>query len=124
MPTWVAVKPAPSGIDRTSQVRMSLPRPSSDFSNTRMPFSTGTPGPPDCATCRTCARVGPVNVTAVGERRVIDSGSTFEEQIGYARAVVVGDRVFVSGTTGFDYETMTIPEGVVGQAEQALLNVA
>jgi enamine deaminase RidA (YjgF/YER057c/UK114 family) len=60
----------------------------------------------------------------VRERRVIGSGSTFEEQIGYARAVVVGDRVFVSGTTGFDYSTMTIAQGVVAQAEQALLNIA
>ncbi len=59
----------------------------------------------------------------MSERRTIVSGSTFEEQIGYARAVVVGDRVFVSGTTGFDYGTMTIPEGVVAQAEQALYNI-
>jgi enamine deaminase RidA (YjgF/YER057c/UK114 family) len=60
----------------------------------------------------------------VGERRVIGSGSPFEEQIGYARAVVVGDRVFVSGTTGFDYSTMNISQGVVAQAEQVLLNIA
>jgi enamine deaminase RidA (YjgF/YER057c/UK114 family) len=60
----------------------------------------------------------------VGQRRIISSGSTFEEQIGYARAVVVGDRVFVSGTTGFDYATMTIEDDVVAQAEQAVLNVA
>jgi len=59
----------------------------------------------------------------VAERRIISSGSTFEEQIGYARAVVVGDRVFVSGTTGFDYATMTIPSGVVAQAEQAVRNL-
>ncbi len=58
------------------------------------------------------------------ERRVILSGSTFEEEIGYARAVVVGERVYVSGTTGFDYATMTIPEGVVEQAEQCLRNIA
>ncbi|TDB94933.1 RidA family protein [Actinomadura sp. 7K534] len=57
------------------------------------------------------------------ERRVILSGSTFEEQIGYARAVVDGDRVYVSGTTGFDYATMTISEDVVEQAEQCLRNV-
>ncbi len=54
------------------------------------------------------------------ERRTILTGSTFEEQIGYARAVVDGDWVHVSGTTGFDYATMTIPEGVVAQAEQCL----
>ena len=59
----------------------------------------------------------------VAERRAILSGSTFEEQIGYARAVVDGDRVHVSGTTGFDYATMTIPDGVVEQAEQCLRNI-
>jgi enamine deaminase RidA (YjgF/YER057c/UK114 family) len=57
------------------------------------------------------------------ERRVILSGSTFEEQIGYARAVVDGDRVHVSGTTGFDYVTMTIADDVVAQAEQCLRNI-
>jgi enamine deaminase RidA (YjgF/YER057c/UK114 family) len=60
----------------------------------------------------------------VTERRAILSGSTFEEEIGYARAVVDGDRVHVSGTTGFDYATMTISGDVVEQAEQALRNVA
>lgn len=56
-------------------------------------------------------------------RRVISSGSSFEEQIGYARAVVEGDRVYVSGTTGFDYATMTISDDVVEQAEQCLRNI-
>ncbi|GGP50322.1 hypothetical protein GCM10010185_23160 [Saccharothrix coeruleofusca] len=51
------------------------------------------------------------------------SGSTFEEQIGYARAVVDDDWVHVSGTTGFDYSTMTIADGVVAQAEQCLANI-
>jgi enamine deaminase RidA (YjgF/YER057c/UK114 family) len=46
-------------------------------------------------------------------RRLISSGSTFEEQIGYSRAVVDGDWVFVSGTTGYDYSTMTISPDVV-----------
>jgi enamine deaminase RidA (YjgF/YER057c/UK114 family) len=59
----------------------------------------------------------------MGDRRAILSGSTFEEQIGYARAVVDGDWVFVSGTTGFDYATMTISEDVVEQAEQCLANI-
>jgi enamine deaminase RidA (YjgF/YER057c/UK114 family) len=59
----------------------------------------------------------------VGQRRVISSGSRFEEQIGYARAVVVGDRVFVSGTTGYDYTTMRIEDDLVVQAEQAVRNV-
>lgn len=56
-------------------------------------------------------------------RRLISSGSTFEADIGYSRAVVDGEWVFVSGTTGFDYSTMTIPEGVVAQAEQCLKNI-
>jgi enamine deaminase RidA (YjgF/YER057c/UK114 family) len=57
------------------------------------------------------------------ERRAILSGSTFEEQIGYARAVVDGDWVHVSGTTGFDYTTMTISDNVLEQAEQCLRNI-
>jgi enamine deaminase RidA (YjgF/YER057c/UK114 family) len=57
-------------------------------------------------------------------RRLISSGSTFEAQIGYSRAVVDGDWVFVSGTTGFDYATMTIAEGIVAQTEQCLKNIA
>jgi enamine deaminase RidA (YjgF/YER057c/UK114 family) len=56
-------------------------------------------------------------------RRLISSGSTFESQIGYSRAVVTGKWVFVSGTTGFDYETMTLPEGIVAQTEQTLENI-
>lgn len=56
-------------------------------------------------------------------RRVILSGSTFEENIGYARAVVSGGHVYVSGTTGFDYSTMTISDDVVEQAEQCLRNI-
>lgn len=56
-------------------------------------------------------------------RRLISSGSTFEAEIGYSRAVVDGDWVFVSGTTGFDYSTMTIAEGVAEQTEQCLRNI-
>lgn len=56
-------------------------------------------------------------------RKLISSGSTFEEQIGYSRAVVDGDWIFVSGTTGFDYSTMTIAEDIVAQAEQCLANI-
>ncbi|GAA4572420.1 hypothetical protein GCM10023193_63720 [Planotetraspora kaengkrachanensis] len=51
------------------------------------------------------------------------SGSTFEEEIGYARAVVDGEWVHVSGTTGFDYATMTISADVVEQVAQSLRNV-
>ena len=56
-------------------------------------------------------------------RRLISSGSTFEEQIGYSRAVVDGEWVFVSGTTGFDYKSMTISNDVTDQAEQCLRNI-
>ena len=57
------------------------------------------------------------------ERRLISSGSTFEQEIGYSRAVVAGDWVFVSGTTGFNYDTMTIEDDVVAQAEQTIRNI-
>jgi enamine deaminase RidA (YjgF/YER057c/UK114 family) len=56
-------------------------------------------------------------------RRRIASGSTFERDIGYSRAVLDGDWVFVSGTTGFDYATMTLPDGAAEQAEQCLRNI-
>jgi enamine deaminase RidA (YjgF/YER057c/UK114 family) len=56
-------------------------------------------------------------------RRLISSGSSFEAQIGYSRAVVAGDWVFVSGTTGFDYATMTISDRLVDQVEQCLKNI-
>jgi len=56
-------------------------------------------------------------------KRLISSGSTFEEQIGYSRAVVVGDWVFVSGTTGYDYQTMSISDDLLEQAEQCLKNI-
>jgi enamine deaminase RidA (YjgF/YER057c/UK114 family) len=56
-------------------------------------------------------------------RRLISSGSSFEQQIGYSRAVVQGDWVFVSGTTGYDYSTMTIEPHVEAQAAQALRNI-
>ena len=57
-------------------------------------------------------------------RRLISSGSSFEEAVGYSRAVVDGGFVFVAGTTGFDYATMTIADDVVAQADQALRNIA
>lgn len=56
-------------------------------------------------------------------RRLISSGSTFESEIAYSRAVVDGEWVFVSGTTGFDYTTMTIAEGLPEQTEQCLRNI-
>jgi enamine deaminase RidA (YjgF/YER057c/UK114 family) len=57
-------------------------------------------------------------------RRLISSGSRFEAEIGYSRAVVDGDWIFVAGTTGFDYATMTISDDVVAQCEQALKTIA
>ena len=57
------------------------------------------------------------------KRQLISSGSTFEREIGYSRAVVQGDWVFVSGTTGFDYTTMSIAESIVEQTEQCLKNI-
>jgi len=58
------------------------------------------------------------------QRQHISSGSTFEAEIGYSRAVVADPWVFVSGTTGFDYSAMTIADGVVEQAEQCMKNIA
>lgn len=57
------------------------------------------------------------------KRERISSGSTFETQIGYSRAIVDERWVFVSGTTGFDYNTMTISENVIEQTEQCLKNI-
>lgn len=56
-------------------------------------------------------------------RRLISSGSPFERDIGYSRAVVDGEWVFVSGTTGFEYGAMTISPDVREQAEQAMRNI-
>lgn len=55
---------------------------------------------------------------------LISSGSTFEAEIGYSRAVAQGDWVFVSGTTGFDYSSMTISEDLQEQTEQCLKNIS
>jgi len=57
------------------------------------------------------------------KRQLISSGSTFEAEIGYSRAVVQGDWIFVSGTTGFDYATMTISDELENQTEQCLKNI-
>ncbi|MEA3175232.1 MAG: hypothetical protein QOF42_2643 [Gammaproteobacteria bacterium] len=56
-------------------------------------------------------------------RRLISSGSKFEHEMGYSRAVVDGDWVFVAGTTGFDYESMSISEDIVQQTEQCFKNI-
>lgn len=57
-------------------------------------------------------------------RRLITSGSSFEAAIGYSRAVVQDGWVFVSGTTGYDYATMTLPPAVEDQCRNALATVA
>jgi enamine deaminase RidA (YjgF/YER057c/UK114 family) len=57
------------------------------------------------------------------DRKLISSGSTFEEHMAYSRAVVAGDWVFVSGTTGFDYATMSISDDLVQQTTQCLKNI-
>jgi enamine deaminase RidA (YjgF/YER057c/UK114 family) len=57
-------------------------------------------------------------------RRLISSGSPFEKSVGYSRAVVEGDWIFVAGTTGFDYEFMSIPEDLAEQVHQAFRNIA
>jgi len=56
-------------------------------------------------------------------RTLISSGSRFEQEIGYSRAVVDGPWIFVSGTTGFDYATMTISDDVAAQCRQTLDNI-
>ncbi|MGB7300514.1 MAG: RidA family protein [Burkholderiaceae bacterium] len=56
-------------------------------------------------------------------RKLISGGSAFEARIGYSRAVVDGDYVFVSGTTGYNYETMSISSDVTAQAEQCFQNI-
>jgi enamine deaminase RidA (YjgF/YER057c/UK114 family) len=56
-------------------------------------------------------------------RRLISSGSSFEAEAGYSRAVVDGEWVFVAGTTGFDYGRMTIAEDPAEQARQAFRNI-
>lgn len=56
-------------------------------------------------------------------RQRISSGSTFEEKIAYSRAIVHGDWVFVAGTTGFDYSSMTIADDIYTQTDQCLKNI-
>lgn len=56
-------------------------------------------------------------------RKLISSDSAFESKIGYSRAVVEGDFVFVSGTTGYNYQNMSTSQSVVEQAEQCFINI-
>ncbi|PTQ69698.1 RidA family protein [Celeribacter persicus] len=57
-------------------------------------------------------------------RKLISSGSDFEKVMGYSRAVVQGDWCFVSGTTGYDYATMTMPESIADQARNAFKTIS
>jgi enamine deaminase RidA (YjgF/YER057c/UK114 family) len=57
------------------------------------------------------------------QRKLISSGSSFESQMGYSRAIVAGNWVFVSGTTGFDYAAMTISDSLLEQTEQCFQNI-
>ena len=57
------------------------------------------------------------------KKRLINSGSTFETKIGYSRAVIQGNWVFVSGTTRYNYRNMTISDDIVEQTEQCMLNI-
>ena len=57
------------------------------------------------------------------KRKLISSGSSFEEKIGYSRAVVAGNMIFVSGTTGYDYKTMEISNDITVQTEQCIKNI-
>jgi enamine deaminase RidA (YjgF/YER057c/UK114 family) len=56
-------------------------------------------------------------------RQLISTGSPFEKTAGYSRAVVDGDWCFVSGTTGYDYATMTMPESVIDQTRNAMSTI-
>ena len=56
--------------------------------------------------------------------KLISSGSSFERDMAYSRAVVDGDMIYVSGTTGFDYDTMTISSDVAVQADQCFRHIA
>jgi enamine deaminase RidA (YjgF/YER057c/UK114 family) len=56
-------------------------------------------------------------------KKLISTGSTFEKEVAYSRAVIKDNWVFVSGTTGFDYDTMTISDSIVEQTDQCLKNI-
>jgi enamine deaminase RidA (YjgF/YER057c/UK114 family) len=56
-------------------------------------------------------------------RTLISTGSPFERQAGYSRAVAQGDWCFVSGTTGYDYATMSMPESVEAQARNIFATI-
>ncbi|KAK5660515.1 hypothetical protein OQA88_13064 [Cercophora sp. LCS_1] len=59
----------------------------------------------------------------MASKTFISSGSPFEAQIGYSRAVISGDMIFVSGCTGYDYKTSTLPSTITAQTTQCTLNI-
>jgi len=59
----------------------------------------------------------------MSSRKLISSGSAFEEKAAYSRALVDGEWIFVSGTTGFDYSNMSISDDIVEQTEQCFKNI-
>jgi Putative translation initiation inhibitor, yjgF family len=71
------------------------------------------------------ARIEPIaSALSMTEKRLISSNSPFERDYGYSRAVVEGNWVFVSGTTGYDYSAMVIPDDITDQAEQCWATIA
>ncbi len=62
-------------------------------------------------------------MSEASKRRKISQGSSFEKEIGYSRAIVDGNWIFVAGTTGFDYSAMTISSDVVEQTRQTIANI-
>ena len=62
-------------------------------------------------------------MSSADQRRLISGGSPFEDEAGYSRAIVSGGFCFVSGTTGYDYATMSMPDGVEAQTQNALATI-
>jgi enamine deaminase RidA (YjgF/YER057c/UK114 family) len=58
------------------------------------------------------------------QKKLISSGSIFEEQVSYSRAVVAGNMIFVAGCTGYNYDTMEIADDIAAQTEQTFKNIA
>ena len=62
-------------------------------------------------------------MASADKKRLIAGGSPFEAEAGYSRAIVSGDLCFVSGTTGYDYTTMSMPDSVEAQTQNALATI-
>lgn len=65
-----------------------------------------------------------INNANTKRRQHLFTGSIYEDMAGYARAVIVGDQIFVSGTVGVDFATGELADGAEAQAEQALKTIA